>query len=155
MQNACGFLEVRGLAVAIEVADAMLKAANVRIVKQIKTNPALITLVVEGDIGSCRAAVDAGRALALRLNAMVSEKVIGRPEPDLTLFWATAKAPVAEPVDAVLGALAGFLGEVATGKRLDQIAEFLKRPEYEVQAYLDQAIAQGRLKKSGRRYLLA
>jgi hypothetical protein len=54
-----------------------------------------------------------------------------------------------------LDALFGFLDEVATGKRLDQIVEFMKRPESEVLVYLDQAIAQGRLKKSGRRYLLA
>jgi ethanolamine utilization protein EutK len=151
MRNACGFLEVKGLAVAIEVADAMLKSANVRIVKQIKTNPALITLVVEGDIGSCRAAVDAGRSLALRFNALVSEKVIGRPEPDLALFWAAAPQPA--PVSA--SALLDFLGEVATGKRLDQIVEFLKRPESEVLAALALAMGQGRVKKSGRRYLLA
>jgi len=151
MNNACGFLEVKGLAVAIEVADAMLKSANVRIVKQIKTNPALITLVVEGDIGSCRAAVDAGRALAVRLNALVSEKVIGRPEPDLALFWAAAPkpAPLSESV------LLDFLGEVATGKRLDQIVDFLKRPEPEVLVALDSVMGQGRVKKTGRRYLLA
>jgi ethanolamine utilization protein EutK len=151
MRNACGFLEVKGLAVAIEVADAMLKSANVRIVKQIKTNPALITLVVEGDIGSCRAAVDAGRALALRLNALVSEKVIGRPEPDLALFWA---AP-AKPAPLSESALLDFLGAVATGKRLDQIVEFLQRPESEVLAALDLVMGQGRVKKTGRRYLLA
>jgi ethanolamine utilization protein EutK len=151
MHNACGFLEVKGLAVAIEVADTMLKSANVRIVKQIKTNPALITLVVEGDIGSCRAAVDAGRALAQRLNALVSEKVIGRPEPDLALFWAAS----AKPAPLSESALLDFLGEVATGKRLDQIVEFLKRPESEVLAALDLAMGQGRVKKTGRRYLLA
>ncbi|TXT38668.1 MAG: Ethanolamine utilization polyhedral-body-like protein EutK [Comamonadaceae bacterium] len=81
-----GFLEVRGLVCGIEAADAMLKSASVRLVKQITTNPGLITLVVEGDIGSCRAAVDAGRRVAERLEAMVSEKVIGRPEPDLAVF---------------------------------------------------------------------
>jgi ethanolamine utilization protein EutK len=86
MNNANGFLEVKGLVCGIEAADAMLKAASVRLVTQITTKPGLITLVVEGDIGSCRAAVDAGRMAAERLGGMVSEKVIGRPEPDLTLF---------------------------------------------------------------------
>ncbi len=87
MNNAYGFLEVKGLVTGIEAADAMLKAANVRVVTQITTNPALITLVVEGDIGSCRAAVDVGRWAAERLGGFVSEKVIGRPEPDLALFF--------------------------------------------------------------------
>ena len=86
MKHALGFLEVRGLAAGIACADTMLKAASVRLATQITTNPALITLIVEGDIGSCRAAVDAGRLAAERLGAMVSEKVIGRPEPDLALF---------------------------------------------------------------------
>ncbi|MBK9441728.1 MAG: BMC domain-containing protein [Comamonadaceae bacterium] len=86
MKHACGFLEVRGLVAGIECADTMLKAASVRLATQITTNPALITLIVEGDIGSCRAAIDAGRLAAERLGAMVSEKVIGRPEPDLALF---------------------------------------------------------------------
>jgi ethanolamine utilization protein EutK len=48
--------------------------------------------VVEGDIGSCRAAVDAGRLAAARLGGVVSEKVIGRPEPDLVMFWRTSSA---------------------------------------------------------------
>jgi ethanolamine utilization protein EutK len=86
MNNAIGFLEVKGLVCGIEAADAMLKAASVRLVTQITTNPGLITLVVEGDIGSCRAAIDAGRMAAERLGGVVSEKVIGRPEPDLALF---------------------------------------------------------------------
>lgn len=86
MKNAYGFLEVRGLATGIECADAMLKAAHVCLATQITTNPALITLIVEGDIGSCRAAIDAGRLIAQRQGVMVSEKVIGRPEPDLALF---------------------------------------------------------------------
>ena len=100
MKHALGFLEVRGLVAGIECADAMLKAANVRLATQITTNPALITLIVEGDIGSCRAAIDAGRMAAERLGAMVSEKVIGRPEPDLTLFVNTQqrwKASVVQP----------------------------------------------------------
>ncbi|MDD2925737.1 BMC domain-containing protein [Rhodoferax sp.] len=86
MAASYGFLEVQGLVCGVEAADAMLKAANVRLIRQITTNPGLITLVVEGDIGSCRAAVDAGRSVAERLEALVSEKVIGRPEPDLSVF---------------------------------------------------------------------
>jgi ethanolamine utilization protein EutK len=87
MKNAYGLLEVRGLVSGIEAADAMLKAASVRLTTQITTHPGLITLVVEGDIGSCRAAIDAGRLAVARFGGAVSEKVIGRPEPDLALFF--------------------------------------------------------------------
>jgi ethanolamine utilization protein EutK len=86
MKNAFGFLEVKGLVCAIEAADAMLKAASVRLTTQITTSPGLITLVVEGDIGSCRAAMDAGHLAVARFGGVVGEKVIGRPEPDLALF---------------------------------------------------------------------
>jgi len=90
MNHAYGFLEVRGLVAGIVCADAMLKSASVRLASQITTRPGLITLVVEGDIGSCRAAIDVGRLAAERLGSlvMVSEKVIGRPEPDLVMFLA-------------------------------------------------------------------
>ncbi|MDD5029748.1 MAG: BMC domain-containing protein [Rhodoferax sp.] len=86
MNQAYGFLEVRGLVCGIEAADAMLKAASVRLVRQITISPGLITLVLEGDIGSCRAAVDAGCRVAERHEALVSEKVIGRPASDLALL---------------------------------------------------------------------
>jgi len=86
MKASYGLLEVRGLACGIEAADAMLKAAQVRLIRQITTRPGLITLMVEGDIGSCRAAVDAGRAAAERSESLVSDKVIGRPASDLSVF---------------------------------------------------------------------
>ena len=97
--NAYGFLEVTGLITGIEAADAMVKSAQVRLVAQLKTNPALITLVVEGDIGACAAALDAGRLAALRVGQVLSEKLIGRPEADIELFFGrcvpqSAPAPV-------------------------------------------------------------
>ena len=78
MIDALGLLEVRGLACGIEAADAMLKAASVRLLRQAVTNPALVTLVVEGDLAACRAALDAGAALATRRGCLVSRKEIGR-----------------------------------------------------------------------------
>lgn len=96
-----GFIEVRGLATAIETADAMLKAASVHLVAQVTTNPGMITLVVEGDIGSCRAAIDAGRIAATRIGTIVSDKVIGRPEPGLEILFnqrqVAAPKEVAQP----------------------------------------------------------
>lgn len=77
--NALGFIEVRGLVAAIEAADAMVKAANVRLIKQHNTNPGLITVVVEGDVAACRAAVDAGTAAASRLSTVISRIEIPRP----------------------------------------------------------------------------
>lgn len=77
-----GFLEIFGLAAAIEAADAMLKSAQVRLVRQHELNPGLITLVVEGDLASCRAAINAGKAAAARVGMVVGSHVIGRPDKD-------------------------------------------------------------------------
>ena len=60
--EAIGMIETRGLVAQIEAADAMLKAANVTLVKQVSIGGAYITTIVRGDVGSVRAAVDAGAA---------------------------------------------------------------------------------------------
>ncbi|MGU0017167.1 BMC domain-containing protein [Escherichia coli] len=66
MINALGLLEVDGMVAAIDAADAMLKAANVRLLSHEVLNPGRLTLVVEGDLAACRAALDAGCAAAMR-----------------------------------------------------------------------------------------
>ena len=65
MNEAIGLIETKGLVAQIEAADAMLKAANVTLVKQIQIGGAYVTTVVRGDVGSVRAAVDAGAAAAV------------------------------------------------------------------------------------------
>ena len=72
-------LETHGLVAAIEAADAMLKAAEVRLLQQQRTNPALITHFVVGETAAVRSAVDAGRAAAERVGKVVSAHVIPRP----------------------------------------------------------------------------
>jgi ethanolamine utilization protein EutK len=84
--NSLGLLEVRGLVAGIEAADAMLKSARVRLLRQHQVNPALITLVVEGDLAACRASVDAGVAAASRIGEIVSQLVIGAPDADTDEF---------------------------------------------------------------------
>ena len=58
--EAIGLIETKGLVAHVESADAMLKAANVTLVKQIQIGGAYVTTVIQGDVGSVRAAVDAG-----------------------------------------------------------------------------------------------
>ena len=81
--DAIGFVETKGLIAQIEAADAMLKAANVTLVKQVQIGGAYITTVVRGDVGSVRAAVDAGAEAASRSGELVCAHVIPRPQGDL------------------------------------------------------------------------
>ena len=77
---ALGMIETRGLLGSIEAADAMLKAADVRLVTQEKTGAALVTVLVEGDVSAVQSSVEAGKAAAAKVGELVSSHVI--PHPD-------------------------------------------------------------------------
>lgn len=81
--EAVGLIETRGLVAQVEALDAMLKSANVQLVKQVSIGGAYITTIVSGDVGSVRAAVDAGAAAASQSGELVSAHLIPRPEAAL------------------------------------------------------------------------
>ena len=83
MNEAIGLIETKGLVAQIEAADAMLKAANVQLVGLVQIGGAFVTTVVQGDVGSVRAAVDAGSQAASTVGTLVSAHVIARPSPSL------------------------------------------------------------------------
>jgi ethanolamine utilization protein EutM len=82
-QNALGLIETKGLVGAIEAADAMVKAATVRLVGKEKVGGGYVTVFVRGDVGAVKAATDAGAAAAERVGELVSVHVIPRPHADL------------------------------------------------------------------------
>ena len=83
MQDAIGMIETKGLVALIEATDAMAKAANVQIVKQIQIGGGYATTVVRGDVGSVRAAVEAGANAATQVGELVGSHVIPRPAEGL------------------------------------------------------------------------
>jgi ethanolamine utilization protein EutM len=83
MQDAIGLLETKGLVALVEATDAMAKAANVQIVKKIPIGGGLVTTVVQGDVGSVRAAVEAGANAARQVGELVASHVIPRPAEGL------------------------------------------------------------------------
>ena len=91
MQSAIGLIETKGLLASIEAADAMAKAASVEIVKRIDIGGAYVTTVVSGDVGSVRAAVEAGSAAASQVGELVSAHVIPRPAEGLAIALAAFK----------------------------------------------------------------
>ena len=78
-QDAQGFVETAGLVIAIQVADAMAKAAEVRVVMAHKVDGLRICVACEGDVAACKAAVDVGAKLARNLNGLIGSNVIPRP----------------------------------------------------------------------------
>ena len=81
--DALGMIETRGLVGMIEAADAMLKTANVVLVSWQKVDAGLVTALIRGDVGSVKAATDAGAAAARRVGELVGVHVIPRPADDL------------------------------------------------------------------------
>ena len=82
-QEALGMVETRGLTAAIEAADQMCKAANVALVGTEKIGSGLVTVMVRGDVGAVKSAVEAGSAAASRLGELVATHVIPRPHTDV------------------------------------------------------------------------
>ena len=83
MQTAIGLVETKGLIGLVEATDAMAKAANVEIVKRVGIGGGLVTTVVKGDVGSVRAAVEAGSHSASQVGELVSSHIIPRPADGL------------------------------------------------------------------------
>lgn len=82
-EKAIGLIETRGWVGLVEATDAMCKAANVEIVKTIQIGGAFVTTIVRGDVGSVRAAVDAGSEAAGKVGELVASHIIARPHPEL------------------------------------------------------------------------
>ncbi len=79
MQDAIGLLETKGLVALVQATDAMVKAANVQIIKRVQIGGGLVTTIVRGDVGSVRAAVEAGAAAASQVGELVASHIIPRP----------------------------------------------------------------------------
>lgn len=83
MSDSLGIIETKGLVGSVEAADAMVKAAGVTLAKQIPIGGAYISITVKGDVGSVKAAVEAGAEAANRVGELVASHVIPRPHADL------------------------------------------------------------------------
>lgn len=84
--GALGLIETKGLVAAIEAADAMTKAANVTLIGKEQIGSGLVTVMVRGDVGAVKAAVDAGAAAAERVGKVVSVHVIPRPHTEVEMI---------------------------------------------------------------------
>jgi microcompartment protein CcmL/EutN len=93
MKLSYGFIETRGLIAAIEAADAMAKAAHVKLRQTRQVGSALITVIVEGELGACQAAVEAGKIVAERVGELVSAHIIAHPFGDTELMLTPPKVP--------------------------------------------------------------
>ena len=84
--DALGFVETMGLVAAIEAADAMVKAARVKVKTVVNADAGLLSVVCTGDLAACNAAVNAGKAAAAAVGDCVSDNLIPRPDGDTDML---------------------------------------------------------------------
>lgn len=98
MQLALGLIETKGLIGAIEAADAMVKAANVKLVSKEKITAALVTVKIIGEVAAVKSAVDAGATAAQRVGQLISAHVIPRPDDQLEeiIYYSSLTSEVKE-----------------------------------------------------------
>lgn len=84
--DALGFVETCGLVAAIEAADAMVKAARVKVKTVVNADAGLLSVVCTGDLAACNAAVNAGKAAASAVGDFVSQNLIARPDADTDML---------------------------------------------------------------------
>jgi ethanolamine utilization protein EutM len=83
MNESLGLIETKGFTGAVEASDATVKAASVNLVKTVQIGGGFITVLVKGDVGSVKAAVEAGSEAAQKVGELLASHVIARPHPDL------------------------------------------------------------------------
>jgi len=83
MNDSIGMIETKGYVGSVEASDAMAKAAGIVIARQIQIGGGFVTVVVKGDVGSVKAAVEAGAEAAKRVGELICSHIIARPHPDL------------------------------------------------------------------------
>lgn len=158
MMNALGLLEVEGMVAAVDASDAMLKAANVRLLSHEVLDPGRLTLVVEGDLAACRAALDAGSAAATRTGRVISRKEIGRPEEDIQRLIGSFKRTSGSPEKGTdsdsAAALLALLARVPQGMTVGEVAAHFGWSLEQARRALELHFSDGALRKRSSRYRL-
>ncbi len=124
--QALGMIETKGLIGAIEAADAMTKAANVTLIGKEKVGSGLITVMVTGDVGAVKAAVDAGAAAAEQVGHLVGVHVIARPHDEIENILKkeiVEKEVIEETIVEVVEEISEVIPDIISEEIIEEIEE--------------------------------
>lgn len=124
--QALGMIETKGLIGAIEAADAMTKAANVTLIGKEKVGSGLITVMITGDIGAVKAAVDAGAAAAEQVGHLVGVHVIARPHDEIENILkkeVVEKEVIEETIEEVIEEIVEVTPDIISEEIIEEIEE--------------------------------
>ncbi|KEY58802.1 BMC domain-containing protein [Serratia sp. DD3] len=161
MINTLGLLEVSGLVAGVDAVDAMLKTAPVKLLNHQIMTPGMVTLVVEGDLAACRAAVEAGVVAANRRGTVISHHVIGRPDPDTEtlvthLLGSMCALSSNDPASSKLQPqqLLAIVSQAVRGMTAGEVAAQVDCSLEQARLALEKLYLSGRLRKRSSRYRL-
>lgn len=124
--QALGMIETKGLIGAIEAADAMTKAANVTLIGKEKVGSGLITVMVTGDVGAVKAAVDAGAAAAEQVGHLIGVHVIARPHDEIENILKkeiVEKEVIEETIIEVVEEISEVIPDIISEEVIEEIEE--------------------------------
>ena len=124
--QALGMIETKGLIGAIEAADAMTKAANVTLIGKEKVGSGLITVMITGDVGAVKAAVDAGAAAAQQIGHLVGVHVIARPHDEIENILKkeiVEKEVIEETIIEVVEEISEVIPDIISEEVIEEIEE--------------------------------
>lgn len=124
--QALGMIETKGLIAAIEAVDAMTKAANVMLMGKEKVGSGIITVMITGDIGAVKAAVDAGAAAAEQVGHLVGVHVIPRPHDEIENILkkeVVEKEVVEETIEEVVEEIIEVIPDIVSEEIVEVIEE--------------------------------
>ena len=124
--QALGMIETKGLIGAIEAADAMTKAANVTLIGKEKVGSGLITVMITGDVGAVKAAVDAGAAAAEQVGHLVGVHVIARPHDEIENILKkeiVEKEVIEETIIEVVEEISEVIPDIISEEIIEEIEE--------------------------------
>ena len=124
--QALGMIETKGLIGAIEAADAMTKAANVTLIGKEKVGSGLITVMITGDVGAVKAAVDAGAAAAQQIGHLVGVHVIARPHDEIENILkkeVVEKEVIEETIEEVIEEIIEVTPDIISEEIIEEIEE--------------------------------
>lgn len=169
LNQSLGFVETRSYIGAIEASDAMVKAADVRLVNYFKIGKAMVTVVVRGDLASCLAAVDAGKEAAKKVGELISSNVIARPFEDTNdlinfiISGSKKHKNRTQEIDTekeVIKKERNFEKEIlnqlkkSDGMSLEQLSKKIDIEKSEARVILKKMIDQNQIEKAGTKYFI-
>lgn len=153
--QALGMIETKGLVGAVEAADAMVKAANVRLIGRELVGGGLVTVMIQGDVGAVKAATDAGAAAAQRVGELISVHVIPRPHEELDSLIIGSEPPKGNGKKTADMQQPAIIPEAAELIEENSVEISLKAPETAVvvlgeihQAVLDKTVSESGLESA-------